>query len=429
MSYCTYKKPLTFFLVISISFTCLFVARAEDSAPKQKSLQLTLDEAIDIAMKNNHHAKESLASLPVAEANLIIARYFPNPIIGINSEIVKGGSTHPIQLGQSLELGRKRHYRIQIAREQISKAELEAAKTLWEIHTQTHIKYALLAINNDLFSLAKERLKFYNSLVDIAKKQYEVGNIARIELDRANLQLLSAENNHDDFEGNLKKAKIDFNHILGNESDKEIDVKNVDELKPHIMIQEYIPIKNILEKALNKRLELAILEKDFGITRAQLKKAEWDRLPNLYVEGGPAKPSYQDNIWGPYVGASLELPVFNRKQGEIAQAKANLNYLEKQKETIEHDIKINVANAIKDLEVREKQVYRFQEKLLNQSTNVLELIKEGYQNGKLSLTDVLNAEEKDRELKESYLKSLFEYQTALATLEYSVGVPLYGLTE
>ncbi len=260
---------------------------------------LTLKQAIDHAIKNNHHAKESLASLPVAKAGLIIAKYFPNPIIGANAEIVKGGSLHPLEIGQTIELGRKRHYRIQIAKEQISKAELE----------------------------------------------------------------------------------------------------------------------------------VAILERDFGITRAQLKKAAWERLPSLHVAGRPTKPSIGTNIWGPYLGASFELPMFNRRQGEIAQAKANLDFLEKQKDRIEHDIRIEVANALKDLEVRERQVYRFQEGLLSQSEDILELIKEAYKRGKFTLTDVLNAEQKNRDLKQQYLNSLYDYQFALASLEYTAGIPLHGLAE
>ena len=100
-----------------------------------------------------------------------------------------------------------------------------------------------------------------------------------------------------------------------------------------------------------------------------------------------------------------------------------------QEDRIKHDIRIEVANALKDLEVREKQIYRFQEKLLGQSKDILELIKEGYQKGKLTLTDVLNAEQKNRDLKQQYLNSIYDYQFALASLEYSVGVPLYGLTE
>ena len=238
-----------------------------------------------------------------------------------------------------------------------------------------------------------------------------------------------SENDFSEFSGRLKKAKVDFNHILGNESYSEIELEEPEKLQPKIRISEYKPIKNIIDEALSKRLEMAILEKEFGITRARLKKAQWEIFPNLFFTGGVARPSLGTNIWGPYVAAQFELPTFNRKQGEIKQAKAQVEYLEKERERIEHDIKIDVANSLQDLQVREEQVKRFQDKLLVQSEDILGMIKSGYKQGKLSLTDVLNAEQKSRDLKQKYLESLQNYQLALASLEYAVGVPLYGLSE
>ena len=406
--------------------------REATAQSKEKSIKLTLKDALDLAIKNNHHIKSAIATLPLTEANLIIAKYIPNPVIAANSEVVKGGSLHPIQLGQTFEVGRKRYWRVQVAKEQISKKELEIAKVLWEIHTQVHISYSGLSLGKYFFDLAESRVGFYKSLLEVAEKMYNAGEISGLEVDRAKMELLSAENNLSEFDAKLKRAVVDFNHIIGADPNDEITLEELDgieELKPKIKINEYKPLSKIIDEALTKRLEIAILEKDFGITRAQLKKAIWERLPNVFIEGGPTKPSIGSNIWGPYFGTQLELPVFNRKQGEIKQAKSQIEYLKLEEERIKHDIKVDVANALKELEVREEQLQRFQEKLLNQSKNILEKIQFAYQNGEMSLTDVLNAEQKDRDLRQQYLSSLLNYQITLASLEYAVGVPLYGLTE
>ena len=400
-----------------------------ESKSSQNAEKLTLKQALDEAMENNHHVKSAVATLPVSEASLIIAKYRPNPYVLSYRENAKGGALHPVDAGKEFEIGRKRYWRIKLAKEQISKTELEIAKVLWEIHTQVHSTYASLAVGFELYKLAKARTDFYKSLVDIAEKRFQAGDVSKLELDRAKMQLLSAENDLSEFEGRLKRAKVNFNHDIGREPDSEIILAEAEELKPKIKIQEYKPIKSIISEALNKRLEMAILEKDFGITRAELKKAEWERLPNLKLEVGPVKPNVSESFWGVYTALGAEVPVFNRRQGEIKQAKAQVEYLEKERERIEHDIKIDVANSLQDLQVREEQVQRFQEKLLGKSEDILEMIKTGYGKGKLSLTDVLNAEQQNRDLKEKYLGSLLNYQFGLASLEYAVGVPLYGLTE
>ncbi len=392
--------------------------------------KLTLKKALDIAMQNNRSVKEAISTLPVSEASLIIAKYFPNPMFGANTEFVKQGSIHPGQLGQSFELNRARHWRITIAKEQISKTELEIAKVLWEVHTQVHIGYSALSTGLAQFNLAKARADFYKSLLDIAEKKSQAGDISQLELNRAKMEYVVAQNDLDEAEKKLKRAKIDFNHLLGTDNlNEEVVPTSAEELKPKIKVNEYQPLAKVLEEASSKRLELAILEKEFGITRAQLKKAKWERIPVLYIEGGPARPNYHDNIWGPYFGTQFELPIFNRRQGEIKQAKAQIEHLEKQRERLKQDISAEATNSLQDLELSEKQVFRFLEQLLNQSQNILEKIKEGYKEGKLSLTDVLNAEQRNRDLNQDYLNSLFNYQYSLASLEYAVGVPLYGLSE
>lgn len=428
--------------VLALLFTCLFIFQAcfaetislnssigHGTPNVKKPNVLSLQESLDFALKNNHHIKSALATLPIIEANLIIAKYFPNPTISSNSEVVKGGSFHPAELWQTLELGRKRHWRVQIAKEQISKAELEISKTIWEIHTQVHVGYADLVIGNELYELAKDRTEFYKILADVAEKRFKAGDISQLELKRAEMELLSSENSLSDFSGKLKKAEVEFNHLLGNEVNQEVSLKDYLDLSPKMKLKNYPGIDSILGEALSKRLEIAILERDYGIARAQLKKAKYERIPNLSVGGGAVRPSYRDGIWGPFFGAQFEVPIFNRKQGEIKQAKAQIEYLKNEEERIKHDISIDVANSVRDLEVREDQVDRFQEKLIGDSQDVLKMILTGYKKGKLSFTDVLNAEQTDRNIKQKYLESLYDYQFALSSLEYAVGVPLYGLTE
>lgn len=393
------------------------------------SNRITLKQAIDIALENNHHVKSALATLPVSRAKLIFAKYRPNLTIGSNAEIVKGGSLHALEVGGEIELGKKRYWRIKLAKEEISKDELEVRKTLWEVHTEVHAVYAQLSVGLQILDLAKERSDFYKTLLDVAQKRYDAGDISRLDLIRTKAEYLKAQNQLSEFEGRLQKAKVEFNHILGREPGSELLLPVAAELKPKIKLHEHPEVKEIIKKALEKRIDIAILEKEFGIAKAKLKQARWERLPNLHIIGGPTRPSQGDNRWGPYIGSFLELPVFNRKQGEINEAKAHIGYLEKERERIEHDIKIEVANVFHELEVKEEQVHRFQSGLIDDSENILDMTKEGYKLGKLSLIDVLNTEEQNRYITESYLESLLGYRVAIAELEYAVGVPLYEFGE
>ncbi|MBI3233895.1 MAG: TolC family protein, partial [Bacteroidetes bacterium] len=288
---------------------------------------LNLQEAIDYAIKNNKQIKALSATLPITEANLIIAKYRPNPILSSQNEAVKHGSLHPAQVAVPLEIGRKRYWRAKVAKEQISKTELEIRKAIWETHTQVHGSYSQVVVLNDLIELAKQRKEFYEKLLKIAKDRLEAGDVSGLDVERANLELLTAENELNELEGKSKQAKIDFKLLLGIKGEDEITLEDTSTIKPKEKISDNPVINELQTDALKNRLEIAILEKEYGITRAELKQAKWERIPNLTIEGGVVKPSVGDNIWGPYLAAQAELPIFNRKQGEIKKANAQLDYL------------------------------------------------------------------------------------------------------
>lgn len=419
--------PRFLLLFIGIGLLQLYCNAEVVSNKIDISTKLNIQQAVDYAIKNNKQIKALSATLPITEANLIIAKYRPNPIIASQNEIVKNGSLHPVQVAVPLELGLKRHYRMKVAKEQISKTELEIRKTIWEIHTQVHGSYSQVVVLNNLIDLAKERKEFYETLLQIAKDRFDAGDISGLDIDRANLELLTAENELNELEGKSKQAKIDFNLLLGIKPENEITLQDTSTIKPKEKLSENPRITELHADALKNRLEIAILEKDYGITEAQLKQAKWERIPNLQIEGGAVKPSIGTNIWGPYLAAQAELPVFNRRQGEIKKAKAELDYLAKEEDRLKLVIESEISNALQYFKVREEQLKRYEEKLLGQSQNILESIQFGYQKGKLTLTDVLNAEQKNREVKQAYLQSILNYQIAFSNLEYAFGIPLDDL--
>jgi cobalt-zinc-cadmium efflux system outer membrane protein len=291
------NKPI-YTVLLTIVFLFNIQACLAENIEQGSAQALDLQNALDLAMKNNHHIRSALATLPIAQASLIIAKYRPNPFFGTNNEAVKGGSLHPAELWQTFETGKKRHWRVQIAKEQISKTELEIAKMMWEIHTKVHVGYADLAIGHELYDLTSERVSFYKSLFNSAEKRFKAGDLSKLELERVKIQYLTVENELSELDGKLKKANVEFNHLLGNEVKEEATIKKAETLIPHSKLENYPGISDILGEAFSKRLEIAILEREYGIARAQLKKAKSDRIPNLLIGGGPVRPSYRDGIWG-----------------------------------------------------------------------------------------------------------------------------------
>lgn len=413
------NKYFIAFILLS-SFLLLIVNRVF-----AEELELAPKAALSEALQSNLQIKATTASIPITEANLIVAKYRPNPIVISNTEIVKGGSLHPIQVGAIIETGKKRYWRMQIANEEISKARLEVEKIIWEIRTQVKIAYADLSVKKEYLELALKRFDFLNSLLASVKNQQKEKTISDIEFERVNLEILRAKNIINERSEQLSISQIDFNRLLHRTLKSTFNVLLAKDLQPKIELSKYPDLDKLIEKALEKRIEVGILEKQYGIVRAQLNRAKNDRIPNVYFEVGPVKPSIGTNVWGPYIGGYTEIPLFNRKQGEIMGAIATQEFLQMQKEKIREDITVEVMKSYKELLLNEEILKTFQNEMRNHSQNLVSRTLDGYGKGLFTLSDVLDAEEKDRDVDEGYLGSILEYQIALARLEYAVGEPIF----
>lgn len=391
-------------------------------------LVLTLTSASEQAIKNNKEIQSKLSTLPISQTSLIIAKYRPNPIIASQNELATGGSLHPIQMALPIELGMKRFYRQEVAKAEIARTELEINKLIWETHIKVHPYFTSVVVLKDLLVLAEDRKKFYENLYEIAKTRYEAGDASKLDFERSYLEVIASDNYVNEIEVKLSQAKINLNQLLGLSPKQQITLSvKQEDLKPSEILSTKPEVQEYLNQASSKRMEIAILEKDYGIKRAQLKQSEWEKIPNLVIEGGIVHPSVGDDSWGPYVALQTELPIFNRKQGEIKRAKAEIEYLDREKDRLDLSIKSEIENALFNFQTREKQLKRFEQNALSQSQNILESIQFGYKHGELNLTDVLNAEQKNREIKENYLQSILNYQIAFADLEYALGAELDSL--
>ncbi len=386
---------------------------------------LTPKKALDTALKNNLRIKVIEASVPIAEADLIIAKYRPNPIIGSNSEIITGGSLHAVQIGTVIETGKKRHWRMEKAKEQISKVKLQVEKMIWEIRTEVRIAYVALAVKKGYLELAKNRLIFFKSLLNSAQKQLQRKKVTEVDLERVNIELLRSENLISGRLRDITENRIDLNQLLHKDLDERFDILNIKEFLPKIEFRDYPELKELLQKALEKRIEIALLEKEYGITRAELKVAQSGRIPNVYIEGALARPTRGVNVWGPYVGGFTEVPIFNRKQGEIKGSVTTLEYLENEKKRTEENVSAEVTKAYNDLLLNEERVKKFREQITNHSDTLLQKTIDGYEKGIFILSDIIEAEERKLDVDENYLTSILDYQTSLARLEYAIGEPIF----
>lgn len=118
---------------------------------------------------------------------------------------------------------------------------------------------------------------------------------------------------------------------------------------------------------------------------------------------------------------SIDLPVFNRNQGEIARTKFVIEQAEEQERAASEQVMTDVLNAFEGVQDNEKIVALYASGYLDEAKQDRDISEYAYKRGAASLLDFLDAERSYRATQLAYRQALASYLTALEQLREAVG--------
>ena len=161
-----------------------------------------------------------------------------------------------------------------------------------------------------------------------------------------------------------------------------------------------------------------LAEAQAGVQRAQcaLQQQLAQRVPNLQVQAGMA----YDNSTG-YNTASasigVPLPIFNRNQGNITRAEAELTDARRDVERLQLQLQQRLATAFQQFESAWQQAEKYRGEILPDAGQSLKLTREGYRAGELNYLTLLTAQRTYFQVSLSYVQSLQSLHVSRAAIE------------
>jgi outer membrane protein, heavy metal efflux system len=190
------------------------------------------------------------------------------------------------------------------------------------------------------------------------------------------------------------------------------------------MFPPTMPLDELLTRAENSNAAIARASQEVKVQQSQTALFRADRIPNLGLEFGLDLNSPHDFEVGGRGQVSMELPLFSRYQGEIAESLAGERELEGELAAARRAADARVESAYFDLEARRTQVQLYRDTILPSSRRFEEIAEESYRAGATNILTVLSAQHDVQQTESNYLDSLQAAQTAFAQLEEAVGAPL-----
>ncbi len=271
-----------------------------------------------------------------------------------------------------------------------------------------------------VFDLAKENLSYYDHLLDVNRERYKAGAIARVDLDRLELQRVQYESDLQTAEVNLRTAKIQLLALLND----RMPVEQFDVTGPYDFSTQIASLKEVRQTALDTRPDLkAAIE--------AIDKAQTDH--KLAIANGSTDPtfstwwSYNPSFNNPHahqtLGASINIPlrIFDRNQGEKLRTQLDVTRNERLRDAAEAQVFSDVDSAYATVNSTVILLQPHKDRYLQQASRVRDTIAFSYEHGAASLLDFLNAQADYRSVQLNYLNLVASYLNAASQLNLAVG--------
>ena len=397
---------------------CILIATGTARiALAQEPQRLTLSEALDRAEKRNLDLQAARAQRAVVLAGVRIAGQRPNPSASVG--VLRDSPHESLVFDQPLEIGSKRKKRIELAQQEGALTEAGITALERQVRRDTREAYFGLAFAHRATAARTDIAKLAERLRDIARARYEAGDIPQLEVTQADLELSRANADAQVARREEQIALSRLNLLLNAPTTSSWEL-----LSDLESSSRSLGLEELVEKASGTNAEIARLAQEAKVeeSRANLLKAE--RIPNLGVQFGVDFNAPNDFREGPRGQLTMELPIFARNQGEIAQSSASLHAIEQEALAKRRAIASQVEAAFYELNAREEQVILYRRMLVPASRQLEEMAEESYRAGKANILTVLGAQRDVQQVENEYLNSLLAMQTSFAALEETVGMPL-----
>lgn len=417
------KLRITLFLLLGLNSKLFSQEAVENRLRKAEIEQVFLAHNLTLMAQRFH--------MQQAEAAVLQAKLWPNPTISISEvNLWKNPSSESfpalignygkyqqvaIELEQTIEMAGKRKKRVQLQLLEKENAQLQFEELL------RNLKYDLRSQCLEL-QILQEKEKLYNSQVDIFQtlaksyqNQWKEGNVSEMDYLRIQSESIAFGNKLNEIQQEKITKMNEVARYLG-EKGTALTISDTIGM-PHFLQGKKQEWKMM---ALDNRSDYKIIHNELKKNDAQLKIEKAERIPDLQVSMNYDRGG---NIMRDFIGlgVAMDLPLFNRNQGNIKIAKLEL---EKNKVEIEQ-FRIDI----------EREIDFLSERLSNLETSLkttdigfdgkldvaLERYVRNFQQRRLTIVEFIDFINNYMENKESILERRAKYLQYKEELMYLIG--------
>ncbi len=362
---------------------------AQDETTILPTTDITLADLLRRAEQTNPELRSSRYAVGVSAGQAWQAGLYPNPTVGVKSgEIGFEGDSSNTILGvtQPIVIGNRLRAAVAAAdaEEAAKLADVERVRRkvfgrVAELHARVLELDAQLKLVDELISVASQTL-------GIAETRFEARAVAEPDVIRPRVEVHQLRADRQRIAQELIAAEKQLGLLLRTEP------INADRLNEHIPLMP-TPLD---EAQLVADVELAhpaliVADLEINAAAATLDRIRAERVPDLKVSAGIGYSDEGDQGIAE-IGVSAEIPVWDRRQGDIMSARFELMKRRQDKAITQTRLLSELAAEIGAYKAARDQLEVIRDQVVPDAQRAFEQIDESYRAGRASFIDLLDAQ-------------------------------------
>lgn len=433
-------------------------------APLAAADELSLQQAVDLALRENVGMKLAAQRIEAADGQLAAARgllapqlsasgsimrlnsligmdafsyrlpvldsnqaptglYVPMTSASISSDNIGNAYSAKLSANWPIYTGGKIWQGYQISRLNRQAADWSADSARAEIILSVKRAYYGLLLAQSAHKVTREAVTSIEKHVERVRALYQKGMVSRYDLLRAEVQLSNMQPQLIRMQNAVQLARQTFNMTLNREPGAEVILIDSMEFRP-----AEIDSSRLLSLAMENRPEYqSLLLRQKMVDRAKLiSYSSYQPTVALIADysyskgsGFTAGDDWNKN-WDLGVAASWPLFDGGTGLGRIKEARANVRQLSLAREMLEDGIRLEVTAIYLTLQASQKAVLS-QQRSVEQAQEALKIAQVRYENGQATNLDVLDAQLALTQAQTNSIQAVHDYLISLAMLEKATG--------
>ncbi len=384
------------------------LGRSQEDA---KGALVTLEQVEKTAGESNPTLRQAEAEILAAKARQQQSGLYPNPTVAYTGDEIRGGSVGGGKQGffvqQTVVTGGKLVLSREVFGKEVRLAEIEAEEQ--KMRVQSAVKMAFLRVlaaqelldaRRDMAAIAQDTAETQRRLMNTGQADETEVLEAKMEAQRMRMSARMQENT-------LREEWRSLAAVIGQPDlplmtvagDLEKGWPDVNEEEAVEAIAKQSPAVRIAETA---------------ETRAQsvINRARREAIPDIQLRGGM---EYNHELlgsvpfakgWEGIAEVSVEIPLFNRNQGNVAAARADIERAGQEKKRISLTLRERAASAVDQYANARLMAVEYRDEMLPLAKKAYGLMVEKYGQMLASYPRVLDAQRKLYELQIEYIGAL-----------------------